>query len=44
MSDVSILDVNLHGRRIGALTHVGGDRTIFAFSDSYVADESRPTL
>ncbi|WP_029029218.1 type II toxin-antitoxin system HipA family toxin [Salinarimonas rosea] len=44
MPDVSVLDVRLHGETIGTLAHLGGDRTIFAFSDSYVAREDRPTL
>jgi serine/threonine-protein kinase HipA len=44
MHDISVLDVHLHGRAIGTLTHLQGDRTIFAFSDDYVKDESRPTL
>ncbi|MGO4569493.1 type II toxin-antitoxin system HipA family toxin [Rhizobium sp. 2YAF20] len=42
--DISVLDVHLHGRTVGTLTHLQGDRTIFAFSDDYVKDESRPTL
>ncbi|WP_442221843.1 type II toxin-antitoxin system HipA family toxin [Rhizobium sp. 2YAF20] len=44
MHDISVLDVHLHGRTVGTLTHLQGDRTIFAFSDDYVKDESRPTL
>ena len=44
MADVSVLDVNLHGETIGTLTHVGGDRTLFSFTDDYIADENRPTL
>lgn len=44
MPDVSILDVRLHNQSIGSLTLLPGDRTIFAFNDSYVADENRPTL
>lgn len=44
MADVSVLEVHLHGTPIGTLTHVGGDRTLFAFNDAYVADESRPVL
>ncbi len=44
MADVSVLDVCLHGKAIGTLTHVGGDRTLFSFTDEYVADENRPTL
>lgn len=41
---VSVLEVQLYGRTIGTLTNVGGDRTIFAFSEDYIADENRPTL
>jgi serine/threonine-protein kinase HipA len=44
MHDISVLEVHLHGRTIGTLTHLQGDCTIFAFSDDYVKDESRPTL
>ena len=44
MSNVSVLDVNLHGEPIGTLTNLGGDRTIFAFTDEYIADPERPTL
>lgn len=41
---VSVLDVQLYGRSIGTLTNVGGDRTIFAFNEDYIADEERPVL
>ena len=44
MADVSVLDVLLHDEPIGSLTHVGGDRTLFAFNDAYIHDESRPVL
>lgn len=44
MSSVSVLNVNLHGEPIGTLTNLGGDRTIFAFTDEYIADPDRPTL
>jgi len=44
MSDVSVLDVLLHGNPVGTLTRVSGDRTMFAFTDDYSADENRPTL
>lgn len=44
MADVSVLDVLLHGEPIGTLTRVGGDRTLFAFNDAYIADEARPVL
>jgi serine/threonine-protein kinase HipA len=41
---VSVLDVLLHGKAIGTLTSVPGDRTLFAFNDAYIADRRRPTL
>ncbi|GJE17307.1 type II toxin-antitoxin system HipA family toxin [Methylobacterium marchantiae] len=44
MPDVSVLDVRLHGETIGTLTRVGGDRTIFAFSDSHIERRDRPIL
>jgi serine/threonine-protein kinase HipA len=44
MADVSILDVLLHGAPVGALTRVAGDRILFAWNDSYIGDEDRPTL
>lgn len=44
MSSVFVLNVNLHGEPIGTLTNLGGDRTIFAFTDEYIADLDRPTL
>lgn len=44
MSDVAVLDVLLHGKPVGTLTRVGGDRTLFSFNDDYIADEARPTL
>lgn len=44
MADVRILDVQLHGRSVGTLTGVPGDRTLFAFDEGYVADRQRPTL
>ena len=44
MADVSVLEVNLHGESIGTLTRLPGDKSIFAFNDSYVADPERPVL
>lgn len=44
MVDVSVLDVLLYDEPIGTLTRVGGDRILFAFNDSYIADENRPVL
>lgn len=44
MSSVSVLNVNLYGAPIGTLTNLGGDRTIFAFTEEYITDPDRPTL
>lgn len=44
MSDVSILEVLLHGKRIGTLTHIGADRSLFAFTQDYINDPGRPLL
>ncbi len=44
MPDLSVLTVRLYGEPVGTLTHVGGDRTLFAFSDDYIADSGRPVL
>lgn len=40
----SILSVRLYEREIGTLTHLGGDRMLFAFTENYIGDENRPTL
>lgn len=44
MANVSVLDVLLYDEPIGTLTHVGGDRTLFAFNDAYIGDKTRPVL
>ena len=44
MSNGSVLNVNLYGEPIGTLTNLGGDRTIFAFTDEYIENPDRPTL
>jgi serine/threonine-protein kinase HipA len=44
MPDVSVLDVHLYGRPIATLTHVQGNRTLFAFNQDYIDDPDRPTL
>ena len=44
MPDVSTLNVLLYGELIGTITHVGGDRTLFAFTDTYLNDAQRPLL
>jgi serine/threonine-protein kinase HipA len=44
MPDVSVLNVHLHGRPVATLTHVQGDRTLFAFNQEYIDDPGRPAL
>lgn len=44
MSDVSTLEVLLHGKQIGTLTHIGADRSLFAFTQDYINDPGRPLL
>ena len=44
MADVSVLEVLLYGEPIGTLTRVGGDTSIFAFDEAYIADKTRPVL
>lgn len=39
-----VLEVLLEGRRIGAITYIGGDRSVFSFDKAYLADPARPTL
>jgi len=44
MADFSVLDVRLYDQSIGTITRLPGDRVLFAFSEGYVADATRPTL
>jgi len=44
MPDVSILNVKLYGQLIGTLTYLGGEKTVFAFTDAYVDDPDRRIL
>ena len=44
MTDAAALDIFLHGRRIGTIARLNGDRSIFTFDEDYVADDARPTL
>ncbi|MDG2528049.1 type II toxin-antitoxin system HipA family toxin [Caulobacter endophyticus] len=41
---VDILQVWIGDRRVGAITALGGDRSIFTFDDDYTDDAQRPTL
>ena len=44
MSNVSTLNVLLYDNLIGTITHVGNERSLFAFTESYIEDAERPTL
>ena len=44
MADVSVLEVLLYDEPIATLTRISGDRSIFAFNETYIADDNRPTL
>jgi serine/threonine-protein kinase HipA len=39
-----VLDIVLGDRKVGAITGLGGDRTVFTFDDAYADDPARPTL
>jgi serine/threonine-protein kinase HipA len=41
---LNALAVNLHGRRIGVINRIGGDRHLFSFEQDYIDDAHRPTL
>lgn len=41
---LTTLSVRLHGRQIGVINRLAGDRQIFAFEQGYVDDPQRPTL
>ena len=44
MSNPQVLEVALYGKRIGTLTLLPGDQTLFVFDQAYVDDRKRPTL
>lgn len=44
MADLFVLNVALHGRCIGTITLLPGDRTLFVFEQDYIDDPGRPTL
>jgi serine/threonine-protein kinase HipA len=41
---LNALSVRLHGKQIGVITRLAGDRQIFAFEQDYIDDSQRPTL
>jgi serine/threonine-protein kinase HipA len=44
MPDVSVLNVLLYGERIGTITLVPQERSLFAFNQAYIDNPKRPTL
>jgi len=44
MTELPVLDVALYGERIGSLTLLPGDRTLFVFGEGYIDNPERPTL
>ena len=42
--NLNALAVRLHGRQIGVINRLAGDRQIFAFEQDYIDDPLRPTL
>ena len=44
MAELTVLDVLLHGEQIGTLTHLPVEKTLFAFTHSYIDDSNRPIL
>jgi serine/threonine-protein kinase HipA len=41
---LTALAVNLHGRRIGVINRISGDRYLFSFEQDYIEEANRPTL
>ena len=41
---LNALTVRLHGRDVGIINRLGGDRHLFAFEQDYIDDPHRPTL
>lgn len=41
---LNALSVRLHGRQIGVINRLAGERQIFAFEQDYIDDQNRPTL
>jgi serine/threonine-protein kinase HipA len=41
---LNALAVKMHGRQIGVINRLGGDRHLFSFEQGYIDDANRPTL
>ena len=44
LKNLTRLAVNIHGRRVGLITRLAGDRQVFSLEPDYMDDPSRPTL
>src|SRR5262249_37024147 len=44
LKTVNSLAVHLHGRRVGVIYRLAGDRHLFAIDQDYIDDPGRPTL
>ena len=44
MSEIRVLKVLLYNRLIGTITHLPGDKNLFAFDEGYINNPSRPIL
>ncbi len=44
MAEVTVLNIRLHNENIASLTHVGHDRSLFSFNESYIENPKRHTL
>nr|WP_321524557.1 type II toxin-antitoxin system HipA family toxin [uncultured Cohaesibacter sp.] len=44
MNEITALNVLLHDKLIGSISLLPGDRSIFAFTESYIEDQSRDVL
>lgn len=44
MNNIAALDILLHDKPIGTLTHLPDDKNVFAFNKAYIEDSKRATL
>ena len=44
LKKLNALAVQMHGRRIGVINRLAGDRHLFSFEQDYIDDPNRPTL
>lgn len=44
MNDLSVLNILLHGEKIGSLVYIGNDRSLFSFKESYIENSNRAVL